>query len=238
MKKFIKITVFCLLVCLAIGCFAGCQKPKTNYEKLCDSVSYMQTGLYTANDEDFDVKLTMTTQEVLFIADGKADAQVDMSVLTIVPHDVANLSKTYEFVIEGTESSVTGTISKSRLGINLACNFDDLKNIGEPLTLTLKDGDKSYTFQLENKCANLTDGKGALEIAYNFYQEKIDTAMGENTFDRECYVKLLCQTNENAEDEYFWYVSFIKDKNDYWATIIDPTTNEVVSSRESAMQNK
>lgn len=238
MKKFIKIMAFGLLVCLTIGCFAGCQKPKTNYEKLCESVSYMQTGLYTANDEDFDVKITMTTQEALFIADGKADSQVDMSVLTIVPRDVANLSKTYEFVIEGTESSVTGTISKSRLGINLACNFEDLKNIGEPLTLTLKDGDKSYTFQLENKCANLTDGKGALEVAYNFYQEKIDTALNDNTFDRECYVKLLCQTNENAEDEYFWYVSFIKDKNDYWATIIDPTTNEVVSSRESASQNK
>ena len=236
MKKFIKITAIGLLACLTLA-FAACQKPKTNYEKLCDNVSYMQTGLYTANDENFDVKLSTTTQEELFIADGKASAQVEFNILTIVPRDAANLAKTYEFTLEGSNSSVSGTISKSRLGINLTCNVEDLKNIGEPKTLILKDGDKSYTFQLENKCANITDGKGALEIAYNHYQEKIDAALAENSFERECYVKLLSQTNENNEAEYFWYVSFIKDKNDYWATIIDPTTKEVVSSRESANKN-
>ncbi|MDE5990274.1 MAG: hypothetical protein K2O95_02245, partial [Clostridia bacterium] len=232
MKKLIKITAFGLLTCLTLA-FAGCQKPKTNYEKLCDNISYMQTGLYIASDENFDVKLTTTTQEELFIADGKANAQVEMSLLTIIPHDTANLSKTYEFTLEGSNSSVSGTISKSRLGINLICNVEDFKNIGEPKTLTLKDGDNSYTFQLENKCSDITDGKGALEIAYNHYQERIDSAMTENSFDRECYIKLLSQTNENNEAEYYWYVSFIKDKNDYWSTIIDPTTNEVVSSRES-----
>ena len=237
MKKFIKITALGLLTCLTLA-FAGCQKPKTNYEKLCDSVSYMQTGLYIASDDDFDVKLSTTTQEELFIADGKASAQVEMNLLTVVPHDATNLSKTYEFTLEGSNSSISGTISKSRLGINLICNVEDLKNIGEPKTLILKDGDQTYTFQLENKCADITDGKGALEIAYNHYQEKIDAALNENTFDRECYVKLLSQTNENNEAEYFWYVSFIKDKNDYWATIIDPTTNEVVSSRESANRNE
>lgn len=236
-KKFIKIAVFGAIACLTVA-LSACQKPKTNYEKLCDNVSYMQTGLYTANDENFDVKLTTTTQEELFIADGKANAQIELSVLTIVPSNTANLSKTYEFTLTGANSSVSGTIKKSRLGINLLCNVEDIKNIGVPQTLTLKDGDDTYTFQLENKCANITDGNKALEIAYNHYQERIDAALEENTFDRECYVKLLSQTNENNEPEYFWYVSFIKDKNDYWATIIDPITKEVVSSRESAKQNQ
>ena len=236
-KKFIRFAVLSALACL-IFALAGCQKPKTNYEKLCENVSYMQTGLYTANDENFDVKLTTTTQEELFIADGKANAQIELNILTIVPSNAANLSKSYEFTLTGTNSSVSGTITNSRLGINLLCNVEDMKNIGEPKTLTLKDGDNTYTFQLENKCANITDGNGALEIAYTHYQEKIDAALEDKTFDRECYVKLLSQTNENNEPEYYWYVSFIKDKNDYWATIIDPITKEVVSSRESAKQNQ
>ncbi|MDE7215465.1 MAG: hypothetical protein K2O08_01515, partial [Clostridia bacterium] len=143
-KKFIRIAVFGAITCLTIA-LAGCQKPKTNYEKLCENVSYMQTGLYTANDENFDVKLTTTTQEELFIAEGKANAQIELSVLTVVPHNAANLSKTYEFTLTGANSSVSGMISKSRLGINLLCNVEDMKNIGNPQTLTLKYGDNTYT---------------------------------------------------------------------------------------------
>ena len=98
-KKFIRFAVLSALACL-IFALAGCQKPKTNYEKLCENVSYMQTGLYTANDENFDVKLTTTTQEELFIADGKANAQIELNILTIVPSNAENLSKSYEFTLK------------------------------------------------------------------------------------------------------------------------------------------
>ncbi len=232
MKKFVKIMTLALIVIVAVT-MIGCEKPKTNFEKLCDTVSYMQTGLYVAKNDDFDVKLTSTKQEELFIADGKADAQVELTTLIVVPKNTANLAKTYEYTIAGNDASVSGNLTKSRLGINLSCKISDMSTVGEPKTLTLKEGENEYSFELSNVCSSITDGNGALEVAYNHYQAKIDPALESDAFDRECYVKLLSQETAEGESAYFWYVSFIKDKNDYWAAIVDPTTNSVVSSRES-----
>jgi len=50
MKKFIKTAIpTAIILCVALA-FAGCEKPKTTYEKLCDNVSYMQTGYYIAEE--------------------------------------------------------------------------------------------------------------------------------------------------------------------------------------------
>ncbi|MDE6189502.1 MAG: hypothetical protein K2G37_04380 [Clostridia bacterium] len=236
MKKFIKITALLIAILCISAAFAGCQITKSNYEKLCDNVSYMQTGLFVANDDNFDVKLTTTTQEELFIADGKVDSKVDLATLTILPRSAADLSKTFEYTLEGSLSSASGSIAKSRLGINLVCNIDNMASVGEPKTLTLSEGEDTFTLEFVNVCADITDGNGALNIAYTHFQEKIDAALAEDSFDRECYVKLLCQTNDANETEYFWYVSFIKNKRDYWAAIVNPTTDEIVSSRESVKE--
>ena len=138
MKKFVKLMTLALIVIVAVT-MIGCEKPKTNFEKLCDTVSYMQTGLYVAKNDDFDVKLTSTKQEELFIADGKADAQVELTTLIVVPKNTANLAKTYEYTIAGNDASVSGNLTKSRLGINLSCKISDMSTVGEPKTLTLKD---------------------------------------------------------------------------------------------------
>ncbi len=236
MKKFIKTAIpTAIILCVALA-FAGCEKPKTTYEKLCDNVSYMQTGYYIAEDDNFDVKLSSTRQEELFIADGKADAKKDITLLTLTPKDSANLSKTYEYTLTGDKSSVSGSITKSRLGINMSCKIQNAAEIGAPKTLEIKEKDTENTpvkLELQDKCPAQTDANAALEIAYTHYKDAIDQAINSKTFDRECYVKLLCQSQGSDEPEYYWYVSFIKDKNDYWSVIINPENKEIVSSREN-----
>ena len=231
MKKFFKAIIPVAIIAVIIVACVGCSEQKTNLEKLSEHTSYMQNALYTATDDNFDVSLSVITQEEHFIADGKTDAIMEISTLTLTPHNVETLSNTYAYTIKGSKSSATGSISKNKLGINLACKVENISELGELESLTLTLDETSIEYTLANICPAECDGESALEIAYAHYQEKIDTALADNSFDRECYVKLLTQTEE--EGKYFWYVSFIKDKGDYWSAIVDPQTKEVVNARES-----
>ena len=231
MKKFLRIIMpIAILVILVVSC-VGCAKQKTNLEKLCDRTSYMQNALYTASDDNFDVALSVITQEENFIADGKTDKVMEISMLTLTPHNASALSNTYEYTLKGSKASATGNISKNKLGINRACKIENYSELGDIESLTLTLGETSVEYTLANICPEECDGKNALEIAYTHYQEKIDQALKSKSFDRECYVKLLNQTGEDGK--YYWYVSFIKDKGDYWSAIIDPQTKEVINARES-----
>lgn len=231
MKKLFKIILPIVILAVVVIACTGCGEKMTNLEKLAQRTSYMQQGLYTATDDNFDVTLNLVNQEEFFIADGKVNSTALQSTLTLTPHNVGDLTKTYEYTLKGDTASVSGTISKSRLGINLACKVNDIASIGNIQTLTLVDGENSVEYQLSNVCPAEFSGQDALQVAYTHFQEKIDTALDSNSFDRECYVKFLDQSD--IDGKYYWYVSFIKDKGDYWAAVIDSQTKTVVSARES-----
>ncbi len=231
MKKYFRIFIPIAILAIIVVACVGCGERKTNLEKLCERTSYMQNALYTANDDNFDVALSVITQEEHFIADGKTDKVMEISTLTLSPRNVDTLSNTYEYTLKGSKSSATGSISKSRLGINLACRIENYSELGELESLTLTLGETSLEYKLTNICPVECNGDNALQIAYSHFQEKIDLALADNSFDRECYVKLINKSEDN--DKYLWYVSFIKDKGDYWSAIVDPQTKEVVNSRES-----
>ena len=231
MKKFFKAIIPIAILAVVIVACVGCGEQKTNLEKLNERTSYMQTALYTSSDDNFDVSLTVITQEQNFIADGKIDNVMQICTLTLTPHNVDTLTNTYEYTLKGSESSATGNISKNTLGINLACKIENVNELGDIEGLTLTLGETSIEYTLANICPSECNGESALEIAYTYYQEKIDPALSDNSFDRECYVKLLTQDEE--EGKYYWYVSFIKDKGDYWSAIVDPQTKEVINARVS-----
>ena len=231
MKKFFKAIIPIAILAVIIVACVGCAEQKTNLEKISERTSYMQNALYTASDDNFDVSLSIIMQEEHFIADGKTDKVMNVSTLTLTPHNADALSNTYEYTLKGSKSSATGSISKNRLGINLACKIENIADLGDLESLTLTLNETSLEYSLSNICPAECNAENALEIAYNHYKEKIDTSLADNSFDRECYVKLITQTEEDGK--YFWYVSFIKNKGDYWSVIVDPQTKEVVNARES-----
>ena len=81
------------------------------------------------------------------------------------------------------------------------------------------------------------DNIKALEIAVSAFQTEIDAAIAEGGFDRETYVKLV-RNDHDPNGGYYWFVSFIKDKDDYWAALIDSKTGEVVSTRKSVTEEE
>lgn len=232
MKKLIRLTSIIALVIVIALVFVACKAKKTNYELVCEKVSTSQQTLYVANDEHFDIKLSTTRQEELFIADGKVDKLIDLTVLTIVPKDAANLNKTYEYTIAGEQEKLTGSIAKSKLGAMLVAKVSEIEKIGTPISITITEGENVYTLELQDKLQGIISSEEALEKGYNHFKEDIDSALATDTFDREGYVKLITKRG-STDSEYYWYVSFIKDKSDYWSAIVDPSTGEVISSRKN-----
>ena len=229
MKKLFRMLMPIAIIAVIVVACVGCAKQKTNLEKLCERTSYMQNALYTAADDNFDVVLSVIKQEENFIADGKIDKVAEISTLTLMPRNTDVLKNTYEYTLKGSKSSATGSISKNKMGINLACKIENFVQLGQLESLTLTLGENSVEYKLTNICPADCDGNDALEIAYTHYQDRIDTALSDKSFDRECYVKLITKD----DDRPFWYVSFIKDKSDYWSAIVDPQTKEIINTRES-----
>lgn len=235
MKRTAKIVCLIVIVAALLISAAACKEPKTNYEKVCDNVSAMQTALFVAADDDYNVKISTMKQEELFIADGIADNPVPITVLSVIPKDAAKLNVSLDYTIQGESESLTGTLAKSKLGISLNAKLSDIDKIGKPVTLTLSDGTNTKTFELTDMFTDIISGDEALKAAYEHFKNDIDASLSDkDSFDRECYVKLI--TNRDSSDgEYFWYVSFIKDKSDYWSVIVNPANGEILSSRKNSI---
>ena len=93
-------------------------------------------------------------------------------------------------------------------------------------------GETTAEVALENAITEI-DNVRALEIAAETFKEDIDAALASGGFGRETYVKLV-RNDHDPEGGYYWFVSFIADRDDYWAALIDSKTGEVISTRKSA----
>ena len=53
--------------------------------------------------------------------------------------------------------------------------------------------------------------------------------LDNNTFDREIYIRVI-EDKHNLSNNYYWYVSFIKNREDYFSTLVS-LNGEVVTSK-------
>lgn len=225
-----------LLVCM-IGVFSACEPPKTNLEQVASAVSTKQVGLWTGESQEMDVVLTAMQEEEIFLTDGKVGQQVSVTQLSVRPKQVAMLDKSLSYVITGEKGELRGVMEKNRLGVTFVAKIEGLDAIGKPISVTIDDSQTQTQIEWTDRMAGMLDADAALEIAYNTFAEHIDPLLEAGEWNREGYIRMIHDVTQQ-ESGYYWYVSFIADRDDYWAVLIASDSGEVLSKRMHGPQGE
>lgn len=228
MKK--KFCISLLLIAIISCIFVACTPKKSILDTLAEEISYTQEGLYCGSSDNFTVSLSLIKKEDSFIADGVVGKLINENTLSIKPSKIDLLDRSYSYCLSGESGTLEGALLKDILGVTFSAMIENIQGIGTPLKLTITYDDISEEILLTNQLEGAITYMQALESAYNNFKEQIDIALQEKNFGREIYIKYVSD-NYNDEKSNYWYVSFIKDRNDYFCALIDPKTGEIVAQR-------
>ena len=228
--------VLLILLVLTLSASAVIAAACTGEEEfdITKTLSYDQYMYYYGGTQDFEVSVTGVNKEELFISDGKVGEMKDSVKLTLRPLKPALLNYEFSYTLTGEAGTLQGSLEKDSFGVSSSAELTDIASIGALQSVTITYGEEVTEAALENAVTEI-DNKRALGIAASAFKAEIDAAVAAGGFDRETYVKLV-RNDHNPEGGFYWFVSFIKDRDDYWAALIDSVTGEVVSTRISGAQ--
>lgn len=231
MTKKIFIIVCAVICCLLL--FVACSEKKTTDEILTESVSSRQTACYTGADDNFEITLSTLSQEEAFIADGKVGNMVTRTTLVVKPKTMPEGEISYS--LQSDSGKIDGVLSKNVLGSAFIADISDLSAVGTPSTVVVKvvsgEETEEYTIELTDRMADVIDSAEAVKTAYEYYKQQIDAEIAaEDGWQREIFVRFV-NDRKDSESKYYWYVSFVRDRNDDMSVLIDPATKEIVNSR-------
>ncbi|MDE6550924.1 MAG: hypothetical protein K2M44_05455 [Clostridia bacterium] len=229
-KKIVLISLTLALILTAVFALAACKK--SGEASINDYVSYDQYMLYSAHDEDISVSITGTKREEIFIADGKVGQLSDYVRITMRPHKAEMLTGEYSYAVVGEIGSLSGNLSKDGFGVSFSADLHELSEIGIISAVKITYGYTVKELSVINRCEGIIDSRAALGKAYEVFKSDIDAALQSKSFNREVYIKLV-NDGKNPDSDYYWFVSFISSKEDYWAVLVNSSDGNVISSRKS-----
>ena len=232
-KKSLIIAVCIAALTACLFGFAACDEPLTVLEQLDEKVSSRQTTQYIGQTDDAHVSVSTLDRETVFVADGSVgDMETVTSVIVTLPQ-IAEES-IYTYALRGADGKVEGTLSRSVIGNKLVAKIENASALGALQTLTVTDSaapDAPITFELADKMEGAITPLQALDAAYNHFKAEIDAELAaEDGMQREIYIRFV-NGKTDMDSEYYWYVSFVADRNDDMSVLLDPLTGEVVTSR-------
>ncbi|MEG1608398.1 MAG: hypothetical protein RR348_00875, partial [Clostridia bacterium] len=152
------------------------------------------------------------------------------TTLVAKPKNVNLINKQYDFKLIGEKATLDGKLSKSKVGIELCVNIDNLDTLGKLTKVVLTNDKKSQEVALADKLSGMITPQRALQSAYEKFQNEIDVLLNQKKFEKEVYIKVVEDKQVGGENCY-WFVSFIQSKDDYWSALIDVKDGKVLTSK-------
>ncbi len=215
MRKKLPLIIAVILVVISLFMLSACNRDEA---KTPPSDISRVTLSYLAGESDLAaVSLERGEREKQFIADGKVTNVMPFCELKIVPL-VKNDVECAKYALAGEGKTFEGEISDPAHGE--FCAAIDLDFVPDKITVTLND-DVS-----EIDLLNVLEGgiscADAITIARDVFKDKLEAEKAEGKT-REVYAKLI--TGDRTT--YYFYVSFIGEGVDYWATLIDLSGKQI-----------
>ncbi|MEG1613214.1 MAG: hypothetical protein RR357_03505 [Clostridia bacterium] len=226
MKKFIVV----VLVVLSIFSLNACKK-KDKDVNLTECVSYAQTHLYSGEDANFQVMVSIGKKEKLFIADGKVENVADFATVSVVPLNLNLANKTFKFALVADGGEVSGELKRDVVSNAYTANVEFGTFKDKLKSIKIYYDDKTVEVPLSNKLTNMLTWEQVLDIAKKELATEIKGNLDENgKLHREICIKFI-RDKRNPASPYFWYVSFIAEDGSYWALLIEPSKGEIITKK-------
>lgn len=223
MKKIIMIMILLVVCAITITALVSCKPNEDITPNEENNISYIQTTFYRGAVANFEVKIIGGKKEVLFVADGKTNDCKKFSTVTLIPDSTDLYNNEYKFIVTGENGELSGTLNKDSFGAYYYLDID-LSSIGKLNKICISYGNQEKEIELVDMLDNKIDAMGALDIAKQTLQAKLEADNKE----REIYIRMINNTTD-PDSTYYWYVAFIANPTDYYACLIEPSNGGVVS---------
>lgn len=233
MKKRITIIIAVIALSLVgILIFAGCSKEVDRFDLVKAKISHEQHDLYAGAGENFSASIVIGKKEKTFLADGKVGEMGEYCSITLTPKKVDLYDKQFVYKVVGESGEATGSLVKNLLGASFGGEITEYAKLGAIKSISVTCDNLTEEIPLTNKMLGCITYDKALEYAYNSIKDTLtDEDFADNTFSKEVYIKFI-NDRTNPDSEYYWYVSMIKDNENFCAILIDPKTGAIISQRK------
>ncbi len=234
MTKKIFATALCAtLIVAALVCFSACDEPKTTMQLLDERVSSRQTTQYTGQTEDSHVSVSTQEREKVFVADGEVGDKETVTAVIVTLPELSD-EATYSYVLQGADGKVEGALTRSVIGNRLVAKIENADALGTLTSISVTSSaspEAPTTFELTDEMQGAIAPEVALQKAYEHFKTELDAELAsEDGLQREIYLRFV-NGKTDRDSEYYWYVSFIADRNDEMSVLLDPVDGSVVTSR-------
>lgn len=229
MKKLLIIA----LVFVCLFALVACGETKEPIDLVNEKISLIETKLYTSDSEDYFAELRLVDGENVTNLDGKVGEKSINYIFKLKPKKLDMMNGEYSVTITGDKGSEAVKIEKDVMGISYSAKLSSMENVGTPSRLTVVYNDKNFEMELADMMKDITcDAKKAIEIAYNELKDELKDDFTKKEFLREVTVRYI-NNRKDTSSPYYWYVSMIKSKDEYFAVLVNPKDGCVINKKVS-----
>lgn len=232
MKKIVKksVIIVAVLLIVVVGCLTGCDKTDKKLKAMTSKISYANSELLVAEDENFYLEVAKGNREKLLVADGEVGEMAEYCTLSVTPikFDLVGNSLTFKLACEKGEYS--GECKKNIVGINQVARIEDISKLGAIKSLTLEVGGKTFNYTFQNITASGIGYLKAIESVYNNCKNELEGMFDGNKFNAEIYVKVSSDAMANPR-KYYWFVNIVENADNMLSVLVDMESGQIVAKK-------
>ena len=225
-----KLLVMIMLLCVALFLF-GCEAEKTPLEQVMDRVSYREISKLCGQNDNFFVEITRIDGERDEVGDGKIGMMNKRTIIKLKPKNLDSKCDNYKIALKDKDNKAELTLEKDLLGLSYSASVsDDIYNFNAS-EMSILTEEKSCDIKLVDvlQDASVNDDK-AIELAFAELKPALSDYFENNKYSGEVFVKLI-HNNRVIDSPYYFYVSFIKNKDEFQACLINPVDGKIVNKK-------
>ncbi len=218
------ISVFCLI--LMCGCGYN------NIVQLAsENVAECREVMYVGSNQHIKVNMISGMRERNYVVNGYCTEGIEFGVITFTILDDIEIDNANYVLTVGT-TRYDGLLERNPYDLTYMCDIKKNINTSEVVTAKIIAGEFVECVELVNITNNWNvNSDNALKIAVSQLSKQLKPFVDNGEFKGECYIKIV--SDDEINDVYYWYVSFVGRDNTKLAVIIDPISNEVLSSKSA-----
>lgn len=214
------------IVCVFILC--GCGYSRI-YDMTHSNIAECRQVMYVGKTNNLSVNLISGTREQNYVVNGYCTDSIAFGVLTFKLLTDINID-TANYVLTIGTTRYDGILERNPYDNTYMCDVKTLINTNDVITAKIIAGEFVESVELNNITADWNvNSDNALKLAVSELTKELKTFIENDEFKAECYIKIV--NDDEVNEMYYWYVSFVGRNGKTYAVIIDPISNEILAKK-------
>lgn len=199
------------------------------YDMAHNNIAECRQVMYVGKTNNLSVDLISGTREQNYVVNGYCTDSIAFGVVTFKILTDINID-TANYVLTIGTTRYDGILERNPYDNTYMCDVKALINTNDVITAKIIAGEFVESVELNNITADWNvNSDNALKLAVSELTKELKTFIENDEFKAESYIKIV--NDDEVDETYYWYVSFVGRNGKTYAVIIDPISNEILAKK-------